>query len=322
MPVGAPCGIRCWRAMMVCVTGKIFRAIPSVFSVIEAGKRLQTRSVGMAQGLGKGCSGMPLPHPQTVACAMIQDLQPLVEQYVASPTEDHRKAVVMAGVPLVNALIGRLSLPNSPLATWEDLEGAGLLGLMQALDSYDLSHGTPFISYCYGRVRGALVDYLRKIDVASQRRRRQIAEVQQAIETLSQICGGPVPDVDVADYLSISLEEYHAVLGEAEYRYALSLYDTTEEDRPMLEILPDHDGEAGFDRVEQEMLYEQVATLLESLPSRDRHAIALYFYEELTLREIGDILGLTPARISQIIGKALLHVRTRLLGIRETRAAA
>lgn len=253
---------------------------------------------------------------------MATDLQPIVEAYLADPSPRGRDEVVRAAVPLVHSFISRINPPNSPLAGRDDLENVGLLGLLQALDAYDPAQGTAFVSYCYARVRGALVDYLRKIDVLSQRRRRQIAEVQQGIDTLAQAMHAEPQDQDVADYLGLPLEEYHAILSDAQCRFALSLHDSgSDEDFDLIDTLPHEAAQDGFDEVERRMLVAQVSRALEALPERERTIIALYFYEDLTLREIGEILDLTPARISQIIGKATLKVRA-LLDSRPGRMAA
>src|SRR5690625_7344818 len=111
---------------------------------------------------------------------MAQDLQSLAESHAAEPTPAHREAVVLAAVPLVRSIIGRLSIPDHPLASREDLEDVALLGLLQALDSYEPDRGTPFVSYSYGRIRGALVIYLRSLDAIPSDSRRRLAESQTA----------------------------------------------------------------------------------------------------------------------------------------------
>lgn len=245
---------------------------------------------------------------------MAQNLQPLVERYLAAPTPAHREAVVLAAVPFVRALIGRLPVPHTPLADAEDLEGAGLLGLLQALDAYDAERGTPFISFAYGRVRGALVDYLRRIDVLSQDQRRQMAAAQQALDTLRQLLGEEPSDEDVADYLGISLEAYHALLAGAQCRFALSLDHAAAgpDARPLLDVLPLDEAAGDFEAVDMASTLDYVTALIRRLPERERQVLALYYYENLTLREIGSLLGLTEARISQILGKTLLTLRARL----------
>lgn len=252
---------------------------------------------------------------------MAQDLQSLAELHSEDPSSINREAVVLAAVPLVRSLIGRLSIPDHPLATREDLEDVGLLGLLQALDSYDPERGTPFVSYAYGRVRGALVDYLRSIDALPRERRRMLAEAQSAIETLRQLLGAEPEDQDVAEYLDMTLSDYHTLLRDAQSRYSLSLHEPTgvEGEQALLESLPNEDAALNFEQIDKESFYEYVATLIKELPEREQTILALYYFEDLTLREIASLLSLTEARISQILGKILLTLRTRL---HETRAMA
>lgn len=252
---------------------------------------------------------------------MAQDLQSLAEQHALDPSPGNREAVVLAAVPLVRSLIGRLSIPDHPLATREDLEDVGLLGLLQALDSYDPERGTPFVSYAYGRVRGALVDYLRSIDALPRERRRMLAEAHAAIETLRQMLGAEPEDQDVAEYLDMTLSEYHTLLRDAQSRYSLSLHEPTgmEGEQALLESLPNEDAAHNFEQIDKQSFYAYVATLIKELPEREQTILALYYFEDLTLREIASLLNLTEARISQILGKILLTLRTRL---HETRSMA
>lgn len=246
---------------------------------------------------------------------MAQDLQLLAELHASAPTPKNREAVVLAAVPLVRSLVGRLTVPDHPLASREDLENVGLLGLLQALDGYDPSRGTPFVSYAYGRIRGALIDYLRSIDALPRERRRQLAEAQHAIDVLRQSMGEEPDDQDVADHLGISLSEYHFLLTDAQRRFALSLHDTTgaDGDQSVVETLPNDDALVAFDQIDQDSLHAYVATLIKELPEREQTILALYYFENLTLREIAQLLNLTEARISQIMGKILLVLRTRLI---------
>lgn len=252
---------------------------------------------------------------------MARDLQRLAEINAAQPTPASREAVVLSAVPLVRSIIGRLNIPDHPLATREDLEDVALLGLLQALDSYDPERGTPFVSYSYGRIRGALVDYLRSIDALPRERRRRLAEAQRAIETLRQTRGEEPSDTDVASYLEISISEYHSLLCDAQSRYALSLHDSTgtDSEQTLIETIRNDEASENFEQIDRDSYYEYVAGLIKQLPEREQTIVALYYYEDLTLREIASLLGLTEARISQILGKVLLGLRGRLS---ETRSLA
>lgn len=245
---------------------------------------------------------------------MAHDLQQLAEQHAADASPGNREAVVLSAVPLVRSIVGKLTVPDHPLATREDLENVGLMGLLQALDSYDPSRGTPFVSFSYGRIRGALVDYLRSIDALPRERRRQLAEAQQAVDTLRQAMGDEPDDSDVAAFLGISLSAYHGLLTDAQRRFALSLSDSTgtEGEQSVLELIPNENVVDVTEEVELASTKAHIAVLVRGLPEREQNILALYYFEDLTLREIASLLGLTEARISQILGKIMLTLRKRL----------
>jgi len=252
-------------------------------------------------------------------------LQAVVLGYVDAPTPERREAVVRAALPLVRSLLGRLTVPDHPLATAHDLEGAALLGLLQALDSYDPGRGTQFVTHAYRRVQGALVDYLRSIDVLSRQRRRQLAEAQEAAETLRQTLGAEPHDHDVADYLGVSLPDYHALLVDAQSRFALSVdrpAGADDDAQSLGDTLADDDAAGGFEEVERRSELEAVERMIPLLPERDRTILALYYVEGLTLKEIGGVLGISDARVSQLMGRTLLRLRKGLQHEHPARQAA
>lgn len=245
---------------------------------------------------------------------MAADLQNLAEEFVRDPSRSNREAVVLGAIPLVRMLVGKVGIPDHPLASREDLENAGILGLLQALDSYDPQRGTAFASYIFGRVRGALVDYLRSIDALPREQRRRLAEAQQAMEVLRQMIGDEPDDQDVADYLGISINEYHDLLVGAQQRFSLSLSMLMgeDEDTSPLESIENPSASEDHERFERDSLMVYVNRIITQLPPREQNILALYYHEDLTLREIASLLELTEARISQILGKILLNIRTRL----------
>lgn len=245
---------------------------------------------------------------------MSEDLQVLVDRYLDDPTPSNREAVVVAAVPLVRSIIGRINVPDHLLASHEDLENTGLMGLLQALDNYDPDRGAKFVTHAYRRIQGSLIDYLRSIDVLSRGKRKKIAEAQHAADQLRQMMGTEPRDQDVADYMGISLEKYHRLLTEAQRRFSLSLYHQRgdEDSRTVLETLPNEEAGAGFEQLEHDSLVDFVEDVIDTLPERQQTILGLYYMENLTLREIGEILDLTEARISQILGKILLSLRGKL----------
>ncbi len=256
----------------------------------------------------------PRPESDRPASGAPGDLQALVLRHAVAPTPAHREAVVLAALPLVRSLVGKLTLPDNPMATWGDLEGAGLLGLLQALDTYDPDRGALFVTHAYRRIQGALVDYLRSIDVLSRGKRQQMAEAQQAIADLHQVLGREPQDEDVADYLGVPLGKYQELLSEAQHRFALSVDQPSGQDgtQTMLDVIEHEDGTEGFERVETRSELEALRKMLPHLPEREQVILGLYYTEGLTLREIGEVLGVSDARVSQIMGKTMLKLRTAL----------
>lgn len=244
------------------------------------------------------------------------DLQHSVERYHAEPSPLRREAAVLAGVPLVRSIVGKVPVPDHPLASREDLEGAGLVGLVEALDGYDPEAGASFMTFAYLRVRGAVVDYLRSLDVLSLEKRRRVAEAGRVVEELRQAHGAEPSDRDVADRLGLGLADYDRLMVEAQARFALS-FDAPVGDEgagTLHDVLADGDGEAGFDASDRAHTLGRVKAVIEGLPSRTRAMIGMYYDEDLTLREIGAVFEVSEARVSQILGRAMLTIRTQLEG--------
>ena len=258
----------------------------------------------------------PAPRPAAPANS---SLQAAVERYAAERDADgphldeYGRAVAVAALPLVRSLARRITLPDHPLATYRDLENAGMLGMLQALGTYDPERGTPFASFAFGRIRGALVDFLRTIDCLSRDRRRRVAEATRTAETLGQELGHEPRAAQVAARLGVSVRSYSRLLGDAQQRFAMSLFDGHGGDGPTpLDVLPAPDVEPADADAERRSLYGFVEALVTRLPERERRIVELYFFEGLTLREIAGEFQLTEARISQVLSKTLRTLRGQM----------
>jgi len=254
---------------------------------------------------------------------MAYELQPAAERHAADPTPENRQAVAVAALPLVRSISRKITLPDHPLATRDDLINAGMLGMLQALDSYDPARGTAFASFAYARIRGSFIDFLRSIDLLSRNRRRRVAEAQSAADELQQQLGTEPRAAQVADHLGLSVEKYHGLLSDAQRRFTLSLHaehrSTTGRGIAPLDTIPHPAPAEEQERFETHSLYEHVARLIECFPEREQRIVHLYYFEDLTLREIAEQFGLTEARISQILSKILQRLRGCLV---ETQMAA
>lgn len=244
---------------------------------------------------------------------MNQDIEQLAQQYYADPSPENRKAMVLGSLRLIRAIINRLSVPDRMLATYDDLQGVGLLGLMEAMERFDPSLGIQFTTFAYRRIHGSIVDYLRMIDELPRERREEVARAQHAIETLGQQYGTDPDDQAVASFLGISLREYHTIVLDAQSRYARSLHTATEEDsESLLEVMPNEDADYALARIEWNSDRDHIARLVKSLPEREQTILACYYEEELTLREIGTLLNISEARVSQLLSRTLRTLRRHL----------
>lgn len=241
----------------------------------------------------------------------MQDIQALAEQYHAVPTAENREAIVMASMPLVRSIISRLHIPSHPCLAFEDLQGVGLLGLIEALDRYDPERGVRFASFAYNRIRGAVIDYVRLVDVLPRYRRRDVSEANRAFETLCQDQGRTPETQEVAEFLGISTEQYHQLLTDAQRRNMLSLNAMQSDAAPASaagELVSEEASEA-FEQIERSSAYERVQAMIEHLPDREQEIVRCYYYEGLTQREIGMRLNVSEARVSQVLSRILRKLR-------------
>ncbi len=246
---------------------------------------------------------------------MNDSLQKLVLAYYEYPTTELRHAIITKAMPLVRSIVGKINRPNTSLSQYEDLVSAGILGLLQALDSYDPSQNVQLHTSAYYRIRGNVIDYLRKIDKMPRVHRSMYGKAQEASTRLMQILGREPEDEEIADELNISIKEYNDLLVNIQQRSALSLYDYQYADSDLNHLsdyLEDKNIMSPSHDVEKQSCYSHLADEIKKLKERDQIILAMYYYEEMTLNEIAQVFGLTEARISQIIGKLLLQLRVVL----------
>ncbi|NGP87382.1 sigma-70 family RNA polymerase sigma factor [Fodinibius halophilus] len=249
-------------------------------------------------------------------------LQELAELFCKNPSDGLRDAIISKSMPLIRSIIGKINIPDQPLTQQEDIESAGISGLIQAMDSYDCERNIKFNTFVYYRIRGNIIDYLRKIDQLPRKKRKDYGEVKRTIQELSQQLGRQPSDEEVANALDMSIDRYRSLLSNVQTRNALSLdsslgnsgddsgsfYDIHE--NPNVE-LPDQDL---VNKERTQILKKKIGNLNE----RDRLILTLYYYEDMTMQEVALLLELSEARISQIIGRILLQLKEDLVGEKVT----
>lgn len=247
---------------------------------------------------------------------MQMSLQELVNAYCDEPTQGLRNAIITEAIPLVKSIIGKISRPDTPLSQYEDLESAGIMGLLQALDNYDCSRDIQFNTFAYYRIRGNIVDYLRSIDELPRTTRSSYGKAQKAISELQQELGREPEEEEVAERMEISVSEYQALLSNVQKRAVLSLDQEMFRDEgsdTMSQFLEDDKVERPDAEMDRKSMSRQLESAIKNLKERDRLVLSLYYYEDLTLNEIAMLLDLTEARISQIVGKLLLTLKSTLV---------
>lgn len=198
----------------------------------------------------------------------------------------------------------------------EDLIQSGMIGLLEAAKNYDPSQGASFETYAGIRIRGSMLDEIRKGDWAPRSLHRKIREISRVIRDIEGEQGRDAKDSEVAGKLNMSLNEYHQVLQDANSHHILSFEDLPSKDADMSDGL----GEklAGpLESLEAEDTREILARAISSLPERERMVVALYYEQELNLREAGEVLGVSESRVCQIHSQAMMRLKVRVAQIVE-----
>lgn len=196
----------------------------------------------------------------------------------------------------------------------DDLIGAGSVGLVQALEGFDPSRGLAFSTYAMPRIRGAMLDEIHAQDWAPRSIRVRRRLLAQARAELQQSLGHTPTEGQVAERMGVNMPTYWKWVGEIEGRSMVALDHAPRglEDEALHELIPDDRAAAPGDELMHEEQLHQLREAIGALPSKDRLVLSLYYYEGLTLREIGDVLHVSESRISQIHGRAVKRLREAL----------
>jgi RNA polymerase sigma factor for flagellar operon FliA len=236
------------------------------------------------------------------------------EAYTRTRSPELREQLLVQYLPLVRRLASRLlgSLPRS--VRLDDLVSAGVMGLLTSLDNFDPSLGIKFETFAMNRIRGAMVDSLRELDWVPRSIRQKARRLERTIDQLAQRLGRIPDDLEVAEALQLSAEEYGDMLNEVNIAVLLSLDDSFRshngDPATLAELAPDKGRPSSQEQIEETEIRDLLVKRLKCLPEQEKLVIALYYYEELTFKEIGSILGLTESRVSQIHSKAILSLRS------------
>jgi RNA polymerase sigma factor for flagellar operon FliA len=247
------------------------------------------------------------------------DTRSLWREYRRTGAKELRDRLIVMYSPLVKYVAGRLGSGLPAHVDEGDLVSYGLLGLIGAIERYDPDRDIKFETYAIARIRGSIIDELRALDWVPRSVRSRAREIERAIAALEAKLGRAPTDEEIADKVGISVDELEDSLTDIS-RSSIAALDelwsvSGEGDQvSLLDTLEDPDSVRPADALDETELREILGDAISRLPEREKLVITLYYYEELTLREIGEVLGVTESRISQLHTKAILRLKARLAG--------
>lgn len=225
-------------------------------------------------------------------------------------------ALVEQYLPLVRTVVGRLAMTLPNHVDQDDLHSAGLVGLLQALRNYNPACNTSFECYARMRIRGAMLDELRRMDWVPRAVHERARRIQETMAQLEQKLGCTPTEAQMAKALNISLSKYGELLDQIRPAAFVCLDASCSSDgaegAKLYEVMPDSSGNGPVEEVSRRELKHVILDRLKQLPEMQRKVLALYYGEDLRLREIAEVFGLTESRICQIHAQAILSIRAYL----------
>ncbi len=242
--------------------------------------------------------------------------QKLWSDYTANPTQERREKIILEYAPLVKVVAGRLAMYLGYNVEYDDLVSYGIFGLIDAIDKFDSAKDVKFETYASLRIRGSILDQIRKMDWIPRTVRKRQRDISAAIKEIEGKTGKTASDEEIADYLGISGEEYDNWQSQMKVTNLVSLDEFIEQGGGDVNIIEDQGMTSKYvlpeEAVEKEELKKVLAEALLMLTEKERRVIELYYYEDLTLKEISNILEVSESRISQLHTKALSKMKGKM----------
>lgn len=233
---------------------------------------------------------------------------------------EQRNKMIVEHLPLVKYIAARIAGRLPSHVEVDDLVNAGILGLIDAIDKYDPTRKIKFKTYAEFRVRGAIIDELRSLDWVPRSTRQKATKLERAYAEVEQKLGRAATDVEVAEHLGIAVEDLNSLMCEAQGIAIISVDELRGKnddnfERNLLEYLADPEAIQPDVKMNLDQIYQIVADAIDNLPEKERLVISLYYYDELTMKEIGEIMDITESRVSQIHTKAVIRLRSKLVHV-------
>lgn len=237
-------------------------------------------------------------------------------EYKEKNSAEQKEALIKRYAHLVKYVAGRLISNLPPSITYDEVLSYGTFGLLEALDRFEPERGIKFETYAVARIRGAIIDGLRQLDWMPASLRGRIKKLEQAIGQLEQELGRSATDEEICTYLNISVEEYQQLLVKSAQGLVFSLDELLpgeeENTAGRYELIGDIAQPSLDEQVQLQEVKRILVEAIAKLPEKEKLVISLYYYNGLTLKEIGQVLGVSESRVSQLHTKAIFRLRGRL----------
>ncbi|TDX51906.1 FliA/WhiG family RNA polymerase sigma factor [Orenia marismortui] len=240
----------------------------------------------------------------------------LWDKYKSDNCQQAKEELILNYIPLVKYVVSKIIVKIPDKFTFDDLLSYGLLGLMDAMERFDIKRGIKFSTYAVPRVKGAIYDEIRKLDWVPQSVRRKSKNLTAAYSSLRKKLGRNPTDEEVQKELGLSQKEFYKLLTEVNIPENVSLeslFTPREGDKIELkDLISDSEDKEPDNLFFYDEIKDILAKTIDKLPEKERLVVALYYYDDLTLTEIGEVMELTTARISQLHTKAIFRLRGHL----------
>lgn len=251
-----------------------------------------------------------------------QEEQELWIKYKKKKDPEIRNYFVRQYAPLVKYVAGKVAVGMPHNVEFDDLVGFGVFGLFDAIEKYDPEKHVKFKTYAVTRIRGAIYDELRSIDWVPRSVRQKTKEIEETIHTLEAQLGRSASDMEIAAKMGVSINDLHKTMQKISSSSIISLNDLwySGEDNDKVAIVDSIESPSSLNPdtiVEKDEIKRVIVQAISELPDKEKKVLVLYYYEDLTLKEIGKVLEVTESRISQLHTKAIMRLRAKLTSLKK-----
>jgi RNA polymerase sigma factor for flagellar operon FliA len=229
---------------------------------------------------------------------------------------ERRNELILTYTPLIKYIAARLAARLPAQVSLDDLISCGIIGLIDAINKFDLAKNVQFKTYAEFRIKGAMLDELRALDWVPRSVRRKTTDLEKAYADIEKQTGRPATDEEVARAMGLALDDFYKLLDETKTVTFMDIeflrQKSTEANDPTLAETFAMDERDPFTAINLAQIRELIANAISDLPDKEKLTVSLYYQDELTMREIGEVLGYTESRISQMHSKAMFRLRAKL----------